>query len=249
MINNVTLIGSGNLATQIGIAFKQSKITINQVYSKDIKNAKKLSGKLKCKFTNNIKEIEIKELGIICIKDDYISKIADKIPNKPIVHTSGSTNINTLNKFKKHGVIYPIQTLNKNKKANFTKIPICVEANTKLFEKELNVLCKKISNNVINVKSNKRLNIHIAAVMCNNFTNQIINRAEHILKKQNLSFEILLPIIDETFKKIQNPKTRLQKTGPAIRKDYKIIKKHIEELEGLDKKIYNIISKQIMSDE
>ncbi len=249
MINNITLIGSGNLATQIGLAFKKSGIKINQVYSKDIKNAKKLSKKLKCKFTNKIQEIEIKELGIICIKDDYISQIADKITNQPIVHTSGSNNMNSLKKFKKHGVIYPIQTLNKNKKADFTKIPICVEANTKSFEKELNILCKKISKNVINIKSDKRLNIHIAAVMCNNFTNQIISRAEHILKKQNLSFDILLPIINETFKKIQNPKTRLQKTGPAIRKDYKTIKKHIGELEGLDKKIYSMISKQIMSDE
>ncbi len=249
MINNITLIGSGNLATQIGVAFKQSGITINQVYSKNIKNAKKLSEKLKCKFTNNIQEIEIKELGVICVKDDYISNIAKKIPNKPIVHTSGSTNINSLKKFKKRGVIYPIQTLYKNKKADFAKIPICVEANTKSFEKELNILCKKISKNVINIKSDKRLNVHIAAVMCNNFTNHIINRAENILKKQNLSFEILLPIINETFKKIQNPKTRLQKTGPATRKDFKTIKKHIDKLEGLDEKIYNTISKQIMSDE
>ena len=39
----------------------------------------------------------------------------------------------------------------------------------------------------------------------------------------------------------------LIQTGPAIRQDMKTIKKHINKLEGLDKKIYSMISKQIMS--
>ena len=88
MIDNITLIGSGNLATQIGIAFKEKKIKINQVYSRTINSAKKLGKKLNCDFTNKIDKIHIDKLGVICVKDDLIKNISKKLYDHPIVHTS-----------------------------------------------------------------------------------------------------------------------------------------------------------------
>ena len=79
MIDNITLIGAGNLATQIGIAFKEQKIKINQVYSRSINSAKKLGEKLNCDFTNEIDKVHIKQLGIICVKDDLIKNISKNI--------------------------------------------------------------------------------------------------------------------------------------------------------------------------
>ena len=50
MISNITLIGAGNLATQLGLCLKEKKIKINQVYSKSLISAKTLSKKLNCVF-------------------------------------------------------------------------------------------------------------------------------------------------------------------------------------------------------
>ena len=59
MISNITLIGAGNLATQLGLCLKEKKIKINQVYSKSLISAKTLSKKINCDFTNQINKIEI----------------------------------------------------------------------------------------------------------------------------------------------------------------------------------------------
>ena len=185
MIDNITLIGSGNLATQIGIAFKEKKIKINQVYSRTINSAKKLGKKLNCDFTNKIDKVHIDKLGVICVKDDLIKNISKKLSDHPILHTSGSTNISILKNFTNYGVIYPIQTFNKKSKVKFQKIPFCIEAKNLTFQQDLTKLCKKISQKVIKIKSEERLKIHIAAVMSNNFTNHIYNLIDGIFSSSS----------------------------------------------------------------
>ena len=59
----IVLIGSGNVATHLGIALKNEGYNILQVWSKQIENAKLLADKLDCKFTNSIDDLE---------KADYI---------------------------------------------------------------------------------------------------------------------------------------------------------------------------------
>ena len=56
-MKNIVLIGSGNVATHIGIALKENGFNIIQVWSYNLKNAKILAKKLNCLYTSNIKKI------------------------------------------------------------------------------------------------------------------------------------------------------------------------------------------------
>ena len=57
MIRKITLIGSGNVAHNLGNAFVLNGFEVVEVYSRTKSNAKHLANKIKSKFTDNLKEI------------------------------------------------------------------------------------------------------------------------------------------------------------------------------------------------
>ena len=67
-----------------------------------------------------------------------------------------------------------------------------------------------------------------------------------IAKKSDFDFSILLPLIKKTFRQIDNEPEKLQ-TGPAIRKDLKVMNSHLERIKDKDlKNIYELISNSII---
>jgi len=248
---NIILIGSGNVATQLGIAFKNAQCNIIQVYSKQKSTSSKLAKLLKCKSTNNIKSINLSaDIYIIAINDDAIKDVAKqlKLKDKIIAHTSGSIDMIALKSTSSNiGIFYPLQTISKSKTIDFSKTPVCIEANNNTTLAILNSLAKKISNNIYVLSSNQRKQIHLAAVFACNFTNHLYIIAEKILQKNKLPLSILYPLIEETAIQIQKQSPTLLQTGPAKRGDKKVMQQHLQQL-GVDKELkqlYQLISKQI----
>ena len=128
-MDEITFIGSGNIATQLGIAFYKSNITIKQIISRNKESGKILASKLKSNYSDDVKSIQKTDLIIIAVQDDNIKEIIKNVPNYPIVHTSGNTNINALKDKSNYGVIYPVQTIEKGNETDFKKIPICIFSN------------------------------------------------------------------------------------------------------------------------
>ena len=89
--------------------------------------------------------------------------------------------------------------------------------------------------------------MHLSAVFINNFTNQIYRIAHELTDKENLDFDILKPLINETAHKVNNLSPYLAQTGPAKRNDKKVIKKHLRLLHNNPnyQKIYEILTKSI----
>ena len=160
--------------------------------------------------------------------DDQIKIIAKKIKKIPIVHTSGSSDIKLLkNCSKYYGVVWPIQTFTNNKKVDFKKIPICIEANDDKFKDNLKILFSKISNNVINFNFKQRKLVHLSAVFSSNFSNYLYSISEELLSEQKIDFILLKSLILETTNNAFKYKPTNNQTGPAIRKDLGTIKKHL----------------------
>lgn len=247
----VVFIGAGNLATNLSLALKKAGFTIVQIYSRTAKSSEILAKKTNASFTNNIKKIQPDaDLYIASITDDILSETLQKLTFTPtlLVHTSGSLPMNLLKNISTdYGVIYPLQTFTKNKISDFKKIPICIEANNKVIEKKLIKISGKISTQVHVFNSEQRGKIHLAAVFACNFTNHMYAVANEILKKEPLSFDLLIPLLKETlFNALESSPFDAQ-TGPAIRNDIKIMAKHNEMLSDypLFKKIYSFVSESI----
>lgn len=71
--------------------------------------------------------------------------------------------------------------------------------------------------------------------------------AADLLKKYQLPFEVMLPLIDETARKVHELEPRLAQTGPAVRYDENVINSHLQMLadEPEMQEIYKLISKNI----
>ncbi len=249
MIKKISIIGSGNVATQLSLAFANANIRVKQIISRNKNSGQLLAKKLNTQFIYNIKNISSTDLLIICVNDDNIDSLVKSLPNIPMVHTSGSTDINIFKKKDHFGVLYPIQSLNKDVVADFKKIPICVEANNQDFESKIIDLSSKISKKVFLLNSKERKNIHLSAVIASNFSNFCYLIAKKNLEYHNLDFSLLKPLILKTAQKIITKDPRLTQTGPAKRGDLKIIKEHLTILKDENyKKIYKLLSRNILKE-
>ena len=81
---------------------------------------------------------------------------------------------------------------------------------------------------VLEADDDTRLKYHLAATMVNNFTNYLFAQAESFCKKENISFAVLQPLMEETVIRLRNISPHETQTGPAIRNDLDTLKKHRE---------------------
>lgn len=225
----VVIIGSGNVATCLGVALKKNKFKVVQIVSSY--PAKKFSLLLKCPTVSSIDNIDrTADFYLIAVSDKRIVSVVEKLKgiNGLIAHTSGSVPLSVFkNKLKNYGVIYPVQTLNAAMKGLPAGTPFAIEASSKKNETMLMSIALLLSKNIIKLSSEKRLALHLAAVFANNFTNHLFSLSQKLLAKYKLRFKILLPLIHQTVLNIEKENPALSQTGPAKRNDVITIKKHL----------------------
>jgi predicted short-subunit dehydrogenase-like oxidoreductase (DUF2520 family) len=247
---NVAFIGSGNVATHFSLALKSAGHTVIQVFSRSPKSADALSGKLCCLYTADIKKITgDADLYVFAVKDDALQSVIGQMPANPgiWVHTAGSVPMDVFKGFSdRYGVIYPLQTLSKNREIDFRKVPLLIEANHPETETVIKEIAESVSEKVNIIDSEKRKYLHLSAVFACNFTNYMYSVAAETVEKQGIDWHILQPLIDETAAKLHSLSPKEAQTGPAVRNDRSVIEKHLEMIENEEiKKIYKIIGENI----
>lgn len=249
MIQKIVLVGSGNLATQLGKAFRKNGLDVVQVYSRSEKAAKALAHVLECPYTTKLDELVPCDLCVVSVKDDALETVLRQIQlETTVVHTAGSIPMELLSGyFEKFGVFYPLQTFSKQRDVDFSNIPICLEASSDDVFSDLQALGKKLSTSVQPVNSEARKILHLAAVFTCNFVNHCYQMGDSILQEKGLSFDLLKPLIQETAQKIRGLKPIDAQTGPAVRMDETIINKHLDLLadHSRQKAIYQLMTESI----
>jgi predicted short-subunit dehydrogenase-like oxidoreductase (DUF2520 family) len=252
MTERIAIIGAGNLATQLAIAFAEKGVRIQQIYSQTLEAAKKLAEKVNADFTNDLSAlVPDADLYIIAVKDSAILEVLENISveqSQLIVHTAGSVPMNILEGFSQnYGVFYPLQTFSKSRKVDFSTIPICIEANHPSNLIKLQELAEKLTSAVHQVNSDERKTLHLAAVFVNNFVNHFYTIGAEILQDKKLDFNLLKPLILETATKIEAMHPVDAQTGPAKRNDQTIITDHLKMLHDKPElqKIYSFVTESI----
>lgn len=248
----ITIIGSGNVATHLGAAFRNAGHVIVQVYSRDMQNAALLAYHIKAEAIDDLQHINADtDLFIIAVKDDVIGDIAKELDkfDKPVAHTSGATSVAVLTQYTaKAGVFYPLQTFSKTKEVNFNTVPLCIEGANEQITRQLEGLAQTMSQSVYRIDSEKRKILHLAAVFACNFPNYLYYAAGSILDKHSLDFNMLRPLIIETAEKVQEHLPQNVQTGPASRNDEKTMAEHLKLLQdnaGLQH-VYTLLSQMII---
>jgi predicted short-subunit dehydrogenase-like oxidoreductase (DUF2520 family) len=247
-MKRIVLFGTGNVATHLFEAYKNSAdFKIIQVYNHASKSLQAFKDQVA--ITTDLDEISPADIYILALKDDILADVCQKMKETDalVVHTSGAVSIEVLSEFKNHGVFYPLQTFSKNKKVDFSEIPICIETNTSANTNTLKDLASEISGKIFPISSEQRKLLHVAAVFVSNFVNFLYTEGEKLCKDNQIPFEILHPLILETASKVTNMSPLEAQTGPAKRNDQKVISSHLELLNEEQHKIYTLLTLSIQN--
>ena len=246
----LTLIGSGNAATVLGRKIIDAGHEVRQVFSPNDQHARQLAHVLHCEPISDWKKIDLhSDLYIIAISDSSLLQIADHISldKKTVVHTSGSVAMEILKQVSKnYGILYPLQSLRKELKS-LPEITMLVNGNTRETLTFIYDFAKTIASPVQITDDDKRMKLHLAAVIVNNFSNHLYSLAENYCATEGVDFRLLLPLIKETAGRLGESTPQQLQTGPAFRNDEETIRKHLELLQQTPdlKRLYEALTESI----
>jgi predicted short-subunit dehydrogenase-like oxidoreductase (DUF2520 family) len=245
----IGVIGTGNVATALAKEIcSQKALTLVQILGRHQNKLPK--GLIDVPFSNQFNALPTCDVVLIAVSDHSIQEVSNQLPltDAIVAHTSGASSMDLLSNHKHHGVVYPLQTFSKEQQQlNWSEIPILWEGNNKQVNEKLETLSKLLSPLATQIDEKQRLSMHLAAVVVNNFTNHLYAEAYRFCKSKHVNFELLVPLIEETTRKIKQLDPRESQTGPAARGDTQTIQRHMaipmtEELSD----IYSLFTSQLL---
>ncbi len=235
----IALIGRGRVATHL---LKALLLAGHEVISVNSRTLEELP------TTADIYILSVKDSAL----QDVIAKVANShhpTPNTqhPIfVHTAGSM---SLDLFKgcctRYGVLYPMQTFSLEREVDFREIPLFIEASDAATLQQIRVLADSVSQHVYELSTADRRYLHLAAVFACNFANHCYTLAADVLAQKGLPFDVMLPLIDETARKVHELHPVDAQTGPAVRGDQNVMDAQKALLDDRLATIYMLMSESI----
>ncbi|MGB4842864.1 MAG: DUF2520 domain-containing protein [Ferruginibacter sp.] len=226
----IVIIGSGNVATVLGRLFVKNNHEVIQVVSRNLEHAKVLAAELNCSYCDDSGIINrAAELYLVAVSDGALYSLNNKIhlEQKLVLHTAGSVPKDVLKDISvNYGVLYPLQSLRREISYE-NDIPLLVDGSSPETMTMIEDFAKTISTNVTQACDEKRLKLHVAAVVVSNFTNHLYALAEDFCKTEDVDFKLLVPLIKETAVRTASQSPAEMQTGPAVRNDVFTLDKHL----------------------
>ena len=210
------LIGRGRLATNLEKALLKAGHEVTSI------NSRTLEG---LPLTADIFVIAVKDSALL----DVISVATKGREDQLFVHTAGSMSLRLFEGHAtRYGVFYPMQTFSKERCVDFAEIPLFLEADSPETMITLKAMAGSISRSVWQLTTEERKFLHLAAVFACNFANHCYDMAATVLELHGMPFSVMLPLIDETARKVHELHPRQAQTGPAVRYDENVIRMQSE---------------------
>lgn len=227
----VVLIGRGRLATNLLPALQQAGHEVSSINSRTLENLP-----------------EEADVFIIAVKDSALQEVICRATKgreqQLFVHTAGSMPMSLFEGYtNRFGVFYPMQTFSKERLVSFANIPVFIEGDNAV----LRPLAESITHSVYELSSADRKYLHLSAVFACNFVNHCYALSAELLEKHGIPFSVMLPLIDETARKVHQLHPLEAQTGPAVRYDENVIRMQSSMLADspLLQEIYNLLSVSI----
>lgn len=246
------IAGAGNVAWHMGHAFLNAGIKIHQLYNRDESKGRSLASELGAEYVSRLDDINPRaDICILAVSDDAISHLIHTgvfKESKLVVHTAGTVPMGIFSEYaRNYGVLYPLQTLTRGKEINFREVPLLIESQQRENLDLIRHIANFISDQVHAVGSENRLILHLAGVICSNFTNRLYVLAEQLLQEHQLPFEWMKPLILETAIKAVSMSPGEAQTGPAARGNMETISKHMSLLRDKPEilEVYSLLTESI----
>lgn len=249
----IVLIGAGRLATQLGMALRSVEHEIAAVWSRSMESAELLASQIGGMPTNDLAHLPAEaDVFIVSVKDSALTTVvAEAVKGRSsqlFVHMAGSMPLALFSGYAtRYGVFYPMQSFSKERRVDFAEIPVFIEAGDADSLAVIHSLAASVSRHVRELSTEDRKYLHLAAVFACNFTNHCYAMSAEILEQHGVPFDVMLPLIDETARKVHELHPKEAQTGPAVRYDENVINMQSALLDGTMKSVYDLLSKSIHS--
>ena len=240
----VAFIGSGKVASELALIFRFKGIDITGISSRNEVSGTELATRLDCPFVADPNEL-IADLIIIATNDASVKALNSTLKTESfVVYTAGAVNLDEITD-ENWGVFYPLQTFTQNRHLTVDEVPILMEANSNELRNLLETLCEKIGFQYDYCDSQNRQKYHLAAVYVNNFVNHLFHKAQIQLKENQLNWNLLKPLIEETVAKLDDLSAFDAQTGPARRNDQSTLLTHESLLKDEEVQLYKTLTNSI----
>ena len=204
----VVLIGRGRLATNLLAALQQAGHEVVSINSRTLEGL----------------PLEA-DAFIVAVKDSALEEVVRRATKgreqQLFLHTAGSMPMSLFEGHtSRYGVFYPMQTFSKERLVDFAEIPIFIEG----ADPAIRPLAESISRRVYELSTEARKYLHLSAVFACNFVNHCYALSAELLEQHGLPFDVMLPLIDETARKVHELHPHDAQTGPAVRYDENVIR-------------------------
>lgn len=250
-MKSIAIIGNGRMARFLAQRL-QLNYSLHAIVARDIAKATSIAKKYKCKALS-VRDFDIDsvDIALLAISDDAIHSIVTQLGNTTtiLIHTSGTKPIELLSAYSANcGVLWPLVSISDATKIEGSINCSCEASNAKTKREVFNMV-KVIGALPIYQTSIQREVTHLAAVMVNNFVNQIYYSANQILQQHEIKSSILHNIILSTAENAVRHGAENVQTGPASRGDKTTMQRHLQLLKKNSdlSKIYKAISESIMN--
>lgn len=254
-------IGAGKVGFSLGKYLKENKISVVGYYSKSVHSSKEAAT-----FTNTNQYKELKDLIndsdtiFITTPDGIIEEVWDEVKEVPIkdkiiCHCSGSISSEIFSNITNHGAygysIHPMFAISDkyNSYKNLSKAFITIEGHEK-YENELRDLFYSLGNDVTVISKENKSLYHAASVVVSNLVLGLINNGVTYLEQcgftEEMAINALYPLIEFNLKNIKEKGVVNSLTGPVERGDISTIIGHCEVLSNEDRKLYKLLSKNVL---
>lgn len=225
----IALIGRGRVATHMGKALLKAGHKVVSVNSRTLAELPQDA-----------------DVYIIAVKDSALQEVISKVTKgregQLFLHTAGSMPLSLFEGYADNaGVLYPMQTFSMDREVDFREIPLFIEG----ADPRIRAVAESLSAHVYELSTADRKYLHLAAVFACNFANHCYTLAADVLQKKGLPFDVMLPLVDETARKVHELHPTEAQTGPAVRGDQNVMQAQAALLDGKAKEIYELLSQSI----
>lgn len=234
----IVVVGTGNVATHLGDRIRAVGGAVTQVMGRNSHRVQALAKRWNCNGSLSFATLVVDaDLYLVAVTDDAIAEVGEALaavaPHGLAAHTSGATPGRIWQSYlPRHGVFYPLQTFSPDRRPDWRQVPICVDAAEALDRALLLQLARRMGGTAYEVNDDARAKLHVAAVFVNNFVNHCYYIGEQLCAANDLPFDLLRPLIQETAAKLRQANPASAQTGPARRNDQRTISRHLDYLQA-----------------
>ncbi|MFN8278022.1 MAG: DUF2520 domain-containing protein [Chitinophagales bacterium] len=222
------VVGTGKAATALTGALLKAGHELVMGWAHTVASGEAFRKQFDSKVVYDLRELVPTDLVLIAVKDDVVEQVMASFPssNAIVVLISGFAAAAPLSKYtRNYGIFYPFVSMTKDT-VDFSEVLFMIEGSNEGTTNQLREWALTITGTIQITNIDQRRQLHLAAVVAQNFSNHLNYIASKLLEEKGLSFDLIKPLLQRYVETLQQQSPVNLQTGPAIRGDVATIAQH-----------------------